>query len=377
MASKPQKKTPKKRKTTKRKRIPKKRESRVIKDLLILFVLMVLVVAVGAGYYWGEGNRSVKVEKTQSLKKKILVKKKKISIEIGKSPKEQDVKYCKDKPSKIHLWLFGSQDQGIEYCRVKPKELNIGIEKIEEVPDTPPKDTKVSSDSVHIKRVIVERSRRPKLVIIIDDVATPRQLRKILSLPLKLTPSIFPPSKRLKSTAKMAKNLKHYMIHLPMQAGNHPRGAMLNTLMINDSKDTMRARVKALRRWFPSAIYVNNHTGSLFTSDHRSLHTLYGLLREEGFVFVDSRTSSKNKGRRVAKEYGDFYIHRDIFIDNIQKSGAIRKQLKRAIKKAKRRGYAIAIGHPHNITLRSLKNSLDILADVDVVYLDELMGSSQ
>ncbi len=162
------------------------------------------------------------------------------------------------------------------------------------------------------------------------------------------------------------------MVHFPMQAEHYPRGAMPNTSTVKDSEKQMRTRVKNLRKWFPAALYTNNHTGSVFTSDYRALHTMYGLLKEEGFVFVDSRTSSKSKGKKVAKEYGDFYLHRDVFIDNVQKFGEIRKQLKAAVKKAKQRGYAIAIGHPHAITLRSLKNSLDILVDVDVVYLDEL-----
>ena len=226
---------------------------------------------------------------------------------------------------------------------------------------------------LRVRQPAIDRRKRPKLVIIIDDVANPKQLKQIQAVPLKLTPSIFPPSRNLTSTSKMAKNLRHYMIHFPMQAGNHPSGAMPNTVTIHDSKAKMRTRVKDLRKWFPTCTCTNNHTGSVFTSDYKSLYTMYGLLKEEGFVFVDSRTSPKSKGKRVAKEYGDFYLHRDVFIDNVQKFGAIRKQLKIAVKKAKKRGYAIAIGHPHKMTLRTLKNSLDILVDVDVIYLDELM----
>jgi polysaccharide deacetylase 2 family uncharacterized protein YibQ len=216
-------------------------------------------------------------------------------------------------------------------------------------------------------------AKRPKLVIIIDDVASPKQLKEIQSIPLHLTPSIFPPSRFSRSTEAMAKQLKHYMIHFPMQAANHPYGAMPNTVTLRDSKEQLRARVKNLRRWFPYCVYINNHTGSVFTSDYRSLHTLYGILKEEGFVFLDSRTSIKTQGERVAREYGDRYLFRDVFIDNVQTFGAIRKQLKAAVAKAKKRGYAIAIGHAHSMTMQSLRRSLDILADVDVVYLDELL----
>jgi polysaccharide deacetylase 2 family uncharacterized protein YibQ len=135
----------------------------------------------------------------------------------------------------------------------------------------------------------------------------------------------------------------------------------------------MRSRVKDLRKWFPSCTYTNNHTGSVFTSDYRALHTAYGILKEEGFIFIDSRTSAKTKGKKVARSYGDFYLHRDVFIDNVQNFNAIRKQLRTAVKKAQKRGYAIAIGHPHAATFDTLKKSGDILSAVDVVYIDELL----
>ena len=213
----------------------------------------------------------------------------------------------------------------------------------------------------------------PRLVLIIDDVANPKELKEIRSIPLRITPSIFPPSKYSKNTVQMAKGLRHYMVHLPMQAVGHPGGVMPDTLMVNDSLEQVQSRVRDIRRWFPHCMYVNNHTGSLFTSNYKALYDLYGILKEERFVFVDSRTTRQTQGERVADEYGDPYLYRDLFIDNIQTYSAIRKQLKLAVEIAKREGYAIAIGHPHPVTLRSIRESLDILAAVDVVYLDELM----
>ncbi len=368
MASQPRKKTPqkninKKRKiprkqTSRKKRTSKKTKSSVKKDILIALVLMVLVFLGGTGYYFSKNNTSDnRVEKKQENKRVIAQKKKK--------PVEVKVKEKKKENSEQQLVEVENKS---EFLAAKQ------ITKQREIAMNASYEDTFEESTLHIKPPVLDRNKRPRLVIIIDDVANPKQLRQIQAVPLKLTPSIFPPSRNLTSTAKMAKNLRHYMIHFPMQAGSYPSGAMLNTMTIRDSKAKMRARVKDLRKWFPSCVYINNHTGSVFTSDYRALHTMVGLLKEEGFVFVDSRTSSKSKGKRVAKEYGDFYLHRDVFIDNVQQFGAIRKQLKRAVKKAKQRGYAIAIGHPHNITLRSLKNSLDILVDVDVVYLDELFN---
>ncbi len=372
MPPQPRKKTPKKstakkrtaprKPASKKRRSTKKTKSRIKKDILIALVLMVLVFLGGTGYYVNKNNSSTaEVEKKQKYKKIIAPKEKKI---VKVNVQEKKKKSPKPQPVEVKNPSESLAAQQIS------EQREIAMHVIYE--DQPEESVMLEKSSVMAP--VVVKGKRPKLVIIIDDVANPKQLKQIQSIPLKLTPSIFPPSKFSPQTVKMAKNLKHYMVHFPMQAKHYPRGAMPKTITVKDSTEQMRGRVKALRRWFPSSVYTNNHTGSVFTSDYRALHTMVGLLKEEGFVFVDSRTSPKSKGKRVAREYGDFYLHRDVFIDNVQKFGAIRKQLKLAIKKAKQRGYAIAIGHPHTMTLRTLKNSLDILVDVDVVYLDELIA---
>jgi len=65
-------------------------------------------------------------------------------------------------------------------------------------------------------------------------------------------------------------------------------------------------------------------------------------------------------------------LARDIFLDNIADIGYIKNQLKKAVKLAKKHGYAIAIGHPHSTTFKALATSGTILKDVDIVYIDEL-----
>jgi len=50
----------------------------------------------------------------------------------------------------------------------------------------------------------------------------------------------------------------------------------------------------------------------------------------------------------------------------------IREQLRQAVTKAKKNGYAIAIGHPHKNTLEVLRDSKDLLEGVDLVYLKDL-----
>ena len=127
-----------------------------------------------------------------------------------------------------------------------------------------------------------------------------------------------------------------------------------------------------MRRLFPSARYINNHTGSVFTDNYKAMHTLYGIMKKEGFIFIGSRTIGSTKVRKIAHEYGDDYVARDIFIDNTQTVPYIHNQLKKAERIAKKKGYAIAIGHPHKMTMQALASAGDIFKDVDLVYIDQI-----
>ncbi len=227
-------------------------------------------------------------------------------------------------------------------------------------PATPPRTPKPTTGT------------RPRLVIIIDDIAHARQLKAIRALPWHITPSIFPPSEISTSSPRLARHLKHYMIHLPMQSGSQAMNRMKGMLFANASAAAIEARVKEIRRLFPTAKYVNNHTGSVFTANTKAMKTLYAQLRKRGFSFVDSRTTAKSVVRPIARSYGDPYIARDVFIDNTQQVAAILKQLKKAVRIAKKRGYAIAIGHPHKATMKALQQAGPILKGVQTVYIDEL-----
>jgi polysaccharide deacetylase 2 family uncharacterized protein YibQ len=50
----------------------------------------------------------------------------------------------------------------------------------------------------------------------------------------------------------------------------------------------------------------------------------------------------------------------------------VKKQIKLAIKTAKRHGTAIAIGHPHKNTLLALAESKKLLKEVDLVLINGL-----
>ena len=211
---------------------------------------------------------------------------------------------------------------------------------------------------------------RAKLAIIIDDVGTSEQAQKIAALPVRVTPSIFPPEYQRKDTRSLARDFEHYAIHLPMEASSAKNNSA--TLRASDNYEKLRGVIAKLRVDFPNAKFINNHTGSKFTADERAMQNLLRAMNEHGFLFVDSRTSPATKAKAAMNGLGMRYVHRDVFLDNQNSVAAVRKKLREAVALAKKQGYAIAIGHPKSSTLRALANSADILGEVDLVYLDEI-----
>jgi polysaccharide deacetylase 2 family uncharacterized protein YibQ len=215
------------------------------------------------------------------------------------------------------------------------------------------------------------KTNKPKLVIILDDVSFSYQVKAIKSIPFKITPSFFPPTKVHPNTPIYAKEFKNYMVHLPMQALNfsHPEP---DTMNIDWTYAQIKQRINQIKKWFPDAKFINNHTGSKFTANLQSMNYLFRALKEENLGFVDSRTTPYSKSKIVEKIYHIPFFERNVFLDNKQNISYIQNQLKKAVKIAQKRGYAIAIGHPHSATIEALRESKEILKNVDVITINKL-----
>lgn len=375
--SKPKSDTEKKAKTVKKRRSPrrgkaKKRSDRsvLIRRMIVGLVVVGFLIAVGYSYMT-----------TDERAKAVVVDDEVIypysQEEILKELSQIHAKHPPKHPAKEIEQAYKKVPKKIEQKRASfGKERDEGAVKKERsaTAKAPAAEGEKAAKEKPYKGKIAlaYRGERPRLVIIIDDVHTQAQLKAIRTLPFHVTPSIFPPYTLAKHSNRLAEGLKHYMIHLPMESGSAQFNAQTKTLMRSFSRSQMRQRVKELRYLFPNAVYINNHTGSIFTSNYRAMKQLYDLLKAEGFVFVDSFTVGSSKVKKIAHEEGDAYVRRDIFIDNRQDIGYIHNQLKKAVKVAKKNGYAIAIGHPHKSTIKALKEAKPILKDVDVVYIDEI-----
>ena len=254
----------------------------------------------------------------------------------------------------------------------KAKELNAKKENKEQ--NKTKEKEKIDEKSIITNKdsFTYDKKNKPKIAIVIDDVTTQAQKDTILSMGYKITMAFLPPTSSHPTSAKIALNLPFYMIHFPMQASPKFKGQEIGSLNITDSYETIEKRVKQLREWYPNAVYTNNHTGSVFTENEEAMDKLFRALKKYNFIFVDSRTSNKSVAKKYALKYNMPYIVRNTFIDNEENYQYIQNQLKQAIEIAKKQGYSIAIGHPHSVTLKVLKDSKHLLKDVEPIFINQL-----
>lgn len=212
----------------------------------------------------------------------------------------------------------------------------------------------------------------PKLAIIMDDISTNAQASELKKLSIKVTPSIFPPEKQHPKTAWLAKEFSVYMVHLPLQALNYTN-EKANTLRTGDSKEKISQRIKDIKNDFKGVKYINNHTGSGFTSDFKSTLALLDELKNSEIYFIDSLTTNKSTVLDASKKLGLKYAYRDVFLDNEQNVSKILKMINNAVAVAKKDGVAIAICHPYKSTFEALKIAQkDAFKGVEVVYVDKI-----
>lgn len=109
----------------------------------------------------------------------------------------------------------------------------------------------------------------------------------------------------------------------------------------------------------PHVAGVNNHMGSKLTANHDAMQLLMRAMKKyPGLFFVDSVTSPRTVAARTAKQHQVPSLSRDIFLDNEQNAAAIDAQFRKLIRLARKRGYALAIGHPYPVTLSTLERWL-------------------
>lgn len=196
-----------------------------------------------------------------------------------------------------------------------------------------------------------------RLAVVIDDIGYNLSVpREYLALGLPLTFSVLPDLEHSReAVALIRKSGREFLVHLPMEPLRYPEvDPGPGPLLLSHGADATRRRLEGYFLRLPGAIGASNHMGSAYTSDAEKMQVVQAVVAQQGRVFLNSLTSNSSVPRRIAGKNGFRYLERNIFLDNVREEGAIRRQLARAMRIARRRGRAIAIGHPYGETRRVL-----------------------
>ncbi len=217
-----------------------------------------------------------------------------------------------------------------------------------------------------------------KLVVIIDDLGNNMIVfNKLIQLDYNINYSILPQLPHSLETAEKVHQMgRDIMLHQPMEPKDWPKyNPGLGALMINDSMETIYQKMEMNLQTVPYIVGVNNHMGSAYTQHAKGLDILMGILYDRNLFFLDSKTAPGRIAQNSAKKKNVTYFSRNIFLDNIQNNSSTKEQLYKAVAIAKKRGRAIAIGHPYLTTFNVLQKHLPLIEEqgVQIVKVSDLL----
>jgi polysaccharide deacetylase 2 family uncharacterized protein YibQ len=194
-----------------------------------------------------------------------------------------------------------------------------------------------------------------RIALVIDDLGrSVEDVETLGRLGIPITYAVLPFESETPAVVAAIHHLHaEILCHLPMQPvnGQNPGpGALLYGM----DREALQKATSAALAAVPGAVGVNNHMGSRLSADERSMRAVLGVLRDRGLFFLDSRTSPESVGYREAAKMGVPAAERQVFLDSDMRPRMVREQFLRTLEVAKKRGSAIAIGHPHPATLAML-----------------------
>ncbi len=241
----------------------------------------------------------------------------------------------------------------------------------------------LESEKAAEPRIIADKinAEKPLIAVVIDDMGINRKRTlDIISLKAPLTSSFLTYGQTLDKFAANAESAGHeIMIHAPMEPKVKADLAP-DTLMTDMTEEQIEKRFEDMLAKFNNIKVsgINNHMGSKFTEDKERLGYVMNILKQRGMFFLDSKTTASSKGKELAEVDGVDYAARDVFLDNENDYAYIMSQLEKTEKIARKKGFAVAIGHPKSQTYLALKDWLKTLPDkgVKLVHVSEIVAAT-
>jgi polysaccharide deacetylase 2 family uncharacterized protein YibQ len=200
---------------------------------------------------------------------------------------------------------------------------------------------------------------RIRIALILDDVGFDEgALEEAASIDGDLNFAILPNAPHAADSARFLTGRGFEILcHLPMEPDDERNSPGSGAVLSSMSDDAVRQTTLASLRAVPNARGVNNHMGSRATADPRVMRDVLSAL-PQGIYFIDSRTTPHSVGEATARKLDIRTASRDVFLDDVRTTSAVRRQLAELLALAGQKGHAVGIGHMYPVTLSVLKEEM-------------------
>lgn len=194
---------------------------------------------------------------------------------------------------------------------------------------------------------------RPIIAVVIDDIGMDKaRSMRAIGLPGPLTMAMLPYAGGLdRQVAAARANGHEIIVHIPMEPHDATADPGPRFLAMAHDFRAFRQTLDWNFRRLGSYVGFSNHMGSRFTEDLPRMRRLMREARSRGLLFLDSMTTAASVGVQAAAEAGVPHARRHVFLDNERSAPEIWRRLAQLEETARRRGFAVGIGHPHDSTI--------------------------
>lgn len=269
-----------------------------------------------------------------------------------------------------------------EVAEVKPVEAEPKAKEEPKVEVEQKVEAKAENAAVPAEEKAVNKadeSKKVQVAVVIDDLGLSVPFtNQMAEIKYPITVSFLPYGMSNKKQVMQLKNAgMEVMLHVPMMP-RVPADLAPVTLSPKMSKAEIQEKLLTMMERFSDTGMqgINNHMGSAFTESREAMSAVMEILKGKKMFFLDSMTTGKSVGRSVSREYGVPFVARDVFLDNERNYNYIMGQFRETERVARKKGYAIAIGHPYPQTLQALRDWLKQTEEknIEVVPLSFLVN---
>jgi len=198
-----------------------------------------------------------------------------------------------------------------------------------------------------------DRVAQKTISIVVDDFGgiSGGLLDGFFELDTEICFAIFPDEAHSLATMQRAtRQGRETLIHVPMEPIGYPRINPGENAILVQHNDTQISRLlnQFISR-IPDAIGINNHMGSLATTDPGVMQAVMNTLRDHDMAFLDSRTSNVSVAYQIAQKSHIKAYRNDIFLDSPNISSAtMEAKLNQINRLSATQNHIIAITHCHS-----------------------------